>query len=277
MALKRLIWSLVRRRAFTYKITTQRGIHLTGNTKDWIQRNLYYFGVWEPNLTAWLEDRLLKGDVFVDVGANIGYFTLAASKMVGDTGSVVAVEAIPSIFEHLLAHVRANGLSNTRHINEAAVGPGAPAEVQLFLGEDANVGAASMIRGKGSSASVFVPARTLADMLTDDECRRARIIKIDVEGVEFAAVRGLGLESGRFSDQLELVVEVTSEREDLRERDGLMHYMDKLGFHAYLLREDHRFNRYADRSQTALRPMRLRESLSQVRNVVFSKTDTESL
>jgi hypothetical protein len=79
LQLKRLVWSLVRRREFAYSTTTPRGWHITGHTRDWIQRNLYYFGLWEPNLSAWIESRLSPGDVFIDVGANIGYFTLLAA------------------------------------------------------------------------------------------------------------------------------------------------------------------------------------------------------
>src|SRR5262245_24123034 len=41
LALKRLVWSLVRRREFAYSTTTPRGWHVTGHTRDWIQRNLY--------------------------------------------------------------------------------------------------------------------------------------------------------------------------------------------------------------------------------------------
>src|SRR5450755_115400 len=99
--LKRLIWSLVRRREFSFETMTSRGWRVRGNTTDWIQRQLYYFGLWEPNLSAWIERRLSTGDVFVDVGANVGYFTLLAAGVVGKTGKVVAIEPMPEIFRHL--------------------------------------------------------------------------------------------------------------------------------------------------------------------------------
>jgi hypothetical protein len=50
---------------------------------------IYYFGVWEPNITRWIVRRLASGDMFIDVGANVGYYSLLASKLVGESGSVV--------------------------------------------------------------------------------------------------------------------------------------------------------------------------------------------
>ena len=58
LALKRLVWSLVRRREFEYVTTTPQGLRIEGNTRDWIQRHLYYFGLWEPSRSAWM-----NGDV----------------------------------------------------------------------------------------------------------------------------------------------------------------------------------------------------------------------
>lgn len=61
-------------------------------TTDIIQRYLYLFGTWEPHLTAWIHQRLTPGATFIDVGANIGYYSLLAAHLVGPTGRVVAVE-----------------------------------------------------------------------------------------------------------------------------------------------------------------------------------------
>ena len=67
---------------FPFSTRTLFGGQFTGNTVDVIQRFIYYFGIWEPALTYWIRNRLKPGDVFVDVGANIGYFTVLASGLV---------------------------------------------------------------------------------------------------------------------------------------------------------------------------------------------------
>ena len=277
LALKRLVWSLVRRREFAYSTTTPRGWRITGHTRDWIQRNLYYFGLWEPNLSAWIESRLSPGDLFIDVGANIGYFTLLAASRVGPSGAVVAVEAMPAIFQHLASHVAANGLTNTRLINEAAVGPNDPAEVKLYWGGAGNIGSSGMIQHATQTESVNVAARTLAQMLTPDEYRRARLIKVDVEGVEGRTIRGLGLERGGFHERLELIVEISAGPDVETDPDDLLQYFAGLGFFPYELREDHYFHRYAYPASAVSRPQRVRRPLTAVHNVIFSKIDADSL
>jgi FkbM family methyltransferase len=74
---------------------------------------LWANGVYEPWTTDIVRRELKQGDVFVDVGANIGYFTVMASKAVGEKGRVYAFEPNPSSFQILKRNVEANGLENT--------------------------------------------------------------------------------------------------------------------------------------------------------------------
>jgi FkbM family methyltransferase len=215
--------------------------------------------------------------VFIDVGANIGYFTLLAAKRVGASGAVVAVEAMPAIFQHLAAHATANGLSNTRLINEAAVGPNDPPEVQLYWGGAGNIGSNGMLQHGTQTESVTVKARTLAQMLTPEESRRARLIKVDVEGVEGRTIRGLGLERDVFNERVELIVEIAANAEGETDPVELLQYFAGLGFFPYELREDHYFQRYAYPASAVTRPQRVRQPLTGVHNVIFSKVDAESL
>lgn len=272
-----MLWSLVRRREFDYETVTPRGWRINGHTRDWIQRTLYYFGLWEPNLTAWIERRLKRGDGFIDVGANVGYFTLLASDCVGPDGNVVAIEAMPAIYEHLARHIRDNGLTNTRVVNKAAVGPDAPAEVSLFWGDAGNLGSTGLLQQNDSLRSVTVAAGTLADILNDEECRRARLMKVDVEGVEDEVIRGLQLESGRFNESLELIVEVSCEPAREQRRTWLMNHLQRLGFFPYVLPESHNFRDFAYPRRALSSPRRLRGPLTRMHNVIFSRIDAETL
>jgi SAM-dependent methyltransferase len=96
------------------------GAKLEVDTRDSCGRKMYFFGVWEPNLTAFVQRRLRYGDAFIDVGANVGYFSALASKLVGQGGKVVAVEAIPKTYDVLLRNMKRNGALNVRGINQAA-------------------------------------------------------------------------------------------------------------------------------------------------------------
>ncbi len=70
----------------TVSAPTTFGATLRVNASDIVGKHLYYFGVWEPTITKWIAERLKPGDCFVDVGANLGYYTLLASKIVGQSG-----------------------------------------------------------------------------------------------------------------------------------------------------------------------------------------------
>jgi protein-L-isoaspartate O-methyltransferase len=59
---------------------------------------IFHFGIWEPEISYLTIELLDEGDVYVDVGANIGYDTLLASSLVGSSGKVVSIEAAPAIF-----------------------------------------------------------------------------------------------------------------------------------------------------------------------------------
>jgi Methyltransferase FkbM domain len=157
------------------------------------------------------------------------------------------------------------------------VGPDAPREVTLFWGGARNIGSSGMIARDDQAQSVRVPARPLQEILSDDECRRARVIKVDVEGVEAEAIRGLGLDSGRFDARLELIVEVAHEPERMAERDWLLRHLQGRGYFPYMLPESHNFRGYAYPERFLVRPQRLRQPLTRTHNVIFSRIDSDWL
>jgi FkbM family methyltransferase len=185
---------------------TRFGRCLAGDTRDMIQQYIYYFGVWEPELTDWITERLRAGDTFIDVGANIGYYSLLASALVGASGSVTAVEASPAIFRQLQANLARNRVTNVRSVNVAA--SDRPGTVPLFRGPEHNRGETSLFPGEGYVPDGAVEAAPLSTILEPQEIAGARLIKIDVEGAEGVVLPGLIplLSSGR--PDLELIVEL---------------------------------------------------------------------
>jgi FkbM family methyltransferase len=178
---------------------------------DFIQGFIYLFGTWEPNLTAWLRSRLQPGDVFVDVGANIGYFSLLASEAVGKGGKVVAIEASPSIFAELKANLLLNDVRNVRAVNMAVLDR--KGTVAISRGPAYNQGMSSIVpTGADFTHEAEVEGGPLGDLLTDEEIARVRLIKIDVEGAEWQVVEGLLPLFGRLRPDVEFVVEVAPER-----------------------------------------------------------------
>ncbi|MET8557642.1 FkbM family methyltransferase [Streptomyces sp. NPDC004959] len=249
------------------------------DTRDLIQRYIYMFGVWEPNLTKWLSSRLKPGDVFVDVGANIGYFSALGARLVGAGGAVVSVEASPSFAELLRANLRLNHADNVRVVEQAV--SDREETLTLVLASSANMGANSIVPYDGPiEARHEVPASPLASLLAEDEARRARVIKIDVEGAEGKAVRGLAPLLGKLRPDAEVTVEVTPSRMvELGDSAAeLLDTMAAAGFHPYRLPNDYSPGSYPAAIRAPLPPLRrLRGDVDGESDLVFSRVDADVL
>lgn len=258
---------------------TRFGASFAVDTTDLIQRYLYLYGIWEPHMTRWLERRLRPGDTFIDVGSNIGYYSVLASRLVGESGSVVAIEASPTFHRRVLRHAELNGCGNIRAVNSAVSDR---SEVLTFvLASSRNMGATSTVPYDGPAESSFeIESRPLPELLAPAEITKARVIKIDVEGAEGSVVRGLAPMLGELRPDAEITVEVTPHRmkqlgDDVAE---LLTTMREHGFHTYRLTNDYSPESYpAALSRPAAVPIRWRSPIDSESDLVFSRVDAESL
>jgi len=256
---------------FEHEITP--GIVFRANTADYLPSVVRVFGMWEPALTTFLRHRLSPGRVFVDVGANIGWFELWAAPLVGPDGTVVAIEPSPVIFERLKGQISRNGLSNVRLVEEA-VGA-ADGWVRIVDGPAWNSGQSATAVDVERPGTVV--SRPLHEILTADEVRRCRLVKIDVEGGEFDVVRGIGPVLDALPADAEIVVEVNAPRatspKDVAE---LWATFIGRGYHAYALPNDYtaRFLRDPSIPRTLAR---LDGPPAAVTDVAFSHTDEPEL
>ncbi|MFE2744110.1 FkbM family methyltransferase [Streptomyces scopuliridis] len=249
------------------------------DTQDLIQRYIYLFGVWEPHMTRWLQSRLRPGDTFIDVGANIGYYSVLASGLVGDDGQVVAIEASPAFHQRLSQQVRLNECENVRAVNGAV--SDSWTTLTFVLASSANMGANSIVPYDGPAESSFeIEARPLPELLESDEIARARVIKIDVEGAEGPVVRGMVPMLDKLRPDVEITVEVTPERmAQLGDSaEELLTTMRDHGFNVYRLANDYAPESYP----SALRgkpvvPVRWRGAVVEESDLIFSRIDAETL
>ncbi|HXF35116.1 MAG TPA: FkbM family methyltransferase [Candidatus Acidoferrales bacterium] len=195
-----------------FETTSVYGTRFEGTLSGLVQRRVFHFGVFEPNLSRFIWETLAPGDTFVDVGANVGYFAVLAARAVGAQGRVVAIEAAPSTFAALEATLERNATTNVRAVNRAAYDRTAVLPMYTVSAEE-NAGGASVAKTVGPLEAEVV-AQPLAEILERDEIARARIVKIDVEGAEAAAVAGLVPALGQTRPDLEIVVEVLAETKD---------------------------------------------------------------
>ena len=144
-------------------------------------------GVWEPQETQFLLDTLRPGDVFVDVGANIGYFSLLASRLVGAAGAVLAFEPEAANYALLEANCRRNHCDNIRCFRVALGQENAAGT--LYLNE-LNRGDHSLYPQESDRAGQGISIVN-GSTLIGATYPRVNCIKIDTQGAECDVLKGL--------------------------------------------------------------------------------------
>jgi len=222
--------------------TTYFGARIYCNPLDLIQRMILHFGVWEPDVSRVIEQNLAPGDVFVDVGANIGYDTLLASSCVGPTGRVVSIEASPRTFALLQRNLAANrASSNVRAVNAAL--SDRPGTLELYEVNAANIGAATTLASRGGTLVASVEALPLEQILTPEERSRLRLIKMDVEGAEPPILRHLLEHLPTYPASMDIVVEATPDDDPEAWRD-VFELMHAAGFTAWAIANEYELEWY---------------------------------
>jgi len=151
--------------------------------KDSILSKLIYDG-FEKEETAYVISILNEGDIFIDVGTNIGLFSLMASKKVGDEGLIICFEPSPTIFERLIENVKLNNLKN---IDARKVGlSNKSTELTFYVSKNGFDAWNSFAPSQDNKLEmeIKVPVSTLDFELKDINKSLVKVIKIDVEGWE---------------------------------------------------------------------------------------------
>jgi FkbM family methyltransferase len=153
---------------------------------DYIQRSVY-LNTFEPQESTWIKDYLQPGMTFVDVGANIGYYSLMAASLVGDRGRVFAFEPSPYVHGKLQATIDRNQIANIQAIQAGL--SDTEGNLQLFIQTQPGNHTPSMVETPGCR-SIEVPVYQLDKYLSTNQIDRVDLLKIDVEGFEPNAIEG---------------------------------------------------------------------------------------
>ena len=153
---------------------------------------LYVCGSFEPNEFAFLDRVLKPGMVFIDVGANDGYYTLFAARRVGPTGLVVAAEPSSRERAHLQRNLGRNGLDNVTVVPAAIGAASGLADLHLAHGVHAghNTLGAFAHDDVVRASLERVAIEPLDSVVSRLGLARVDFVKIDVEGAEARVVAG---------------------------------------------------------------------------------------
>ena len=216
------------------RVRTRYGFDMEVDGNSQVGRILYATGQYENEIASILARTLSDGDTFVDGGAHIGFFTVFASRCVGPTGRVIAFEPAGQTRERLLSNVSLNGCRNVSVRSEAlGASPGESVLSHLAEGE---TGQMTM-----RPVSSFAGRETVRVMALDDEAAklgRVRLIKLDLEGNELAALSGM--EGLLKAQQPDVVVEVTDDflRASGGSGSAMYRLMTDLGYQPFIIHYD---------------------------------------
>ena len=183
------------------------GLEFRCDLRDGNARVVCCTGRYEPVESALVLSLLGPGMTFVDVGANWGYFTLLAAGRVGAQGRVLAVEPDPRLFAMLSdnlnrnALLNRNGLATVTPLPVAITDVDGPITLAGYLEEQGNWGLSRMVTSREESPSCFqAEGRSLDELLDTHNVATVDLLKLDIEGAEDFALRGMstGLASGRY-------------------------------------------------------------------------------
>ena len=159
---------------------------------EWTQSDLLRDGGIEPLTSALYGKLLRRGDKYVDVGAHVGFHTLVARDLIGETGFVIAVEPQPYNCEKLLANWRANGFDNVALYVAAAGEQDSTVGLHQQTATDSSRLSMCLEPINDETRVFYVPIRRLEAILSEQGVERVRLLKIDVEGYELEVFNSLG-------------------------------------------------------------------------------------
>lgn len=149
-----------------------------------ISQELILSNKWEPYQTVLFKQNIKKGDIVVDIGAHIGYYTLIAASIVGKKGKVYAFEPDLKNFNVLRQNIKINNYKNIIPINKAVAEKNS--KLNLYI-NTANTGDHRIYKSKDKRKTIEINAITLDSILKNE---KVDLIKMDIQGSEMQALKG---------------------------------------------------------------------------------------
>lgn len=234
---------LIRRRfmhSFQRSIKTRYGNKLAGAPADTALNQVVFFrDVFEPTLSRLVWNIVEEGDICVDAGANVGYFTLLMAQKAGCTGKVISIEAAPTNAARLVQNIELNNFKDRTEVVSAACSDSS-GTLTFYLNSSSDMACRLELPKRteldywlmrNAWQSTAVRADTLSS-LVGNHASKVSFIKLDVEGVEHKLCKDI---LDHFTNS-RLCVAIEAKQPFIRET---LEPFEKAGFHAYNLHNDY--------------------------------------
>jgi len=203
---------------------------------EWIQQNIFFFGIYDKTNIEFLKKNLHRGDTFIDIGANVGNFTLLASKLIGKEGKVYAFEPVEIVANRLALNLKINKLQNVTLVRKAVYNK--TTELDFYIARKENLGMSSIKRHDTESGIIQkIPAIKLDDYFDQRSLEDVRLVKIDIEGAELYALEGMKNIINKFKPVI--MIEISPQFLHLdADRKSVFDFFDTMRYNKYVLNEN---------------------------------------
>jgi FkbM family methyltransferase len=171
-------------------VPTTDGRRLYADLATGMSDLIYFLGEYERAVTRVVSSVVRPGDICLDAGANMGWYTTLLHELAGPGGEVHAFEPVPAIFGALERNVALLHDPSNVHLRNVALGSDAgTVAIHLFAGLP-NGHASMSEMDRDDYETVDVPVITLDSYLEDQGVERVDVVKMDIEGAELMFLRG---------------------------------------------------------------------------------------
>jgi FkbM family methyltransferase len=202
---------------------------------EYIDSRLYFFGTWEPDISRFMVEHITRGSTCIDIGANVGYYTLLMSRATGEAGLVYSIEPSPSALKRLQENIDLNGLKNVRVI---PFGVSDQTGRRRFIIDADNLGASHF----EDDSEDGLELRRLCDVISRDDLANISVIKVDVEGMEASVLREILAMLPQMGARATVIAEISASNETREVVAALV----SEGFQPFLLSNRYSLVDYAD-------------------------------
>ena len=230
--IKRLGLAIATKWPFPVRTKIEGGRAMYVDLRSSVGRGIFATSRFDPEVFTPIASALKPGDTFLDIGANVGYYSMLAIDLIGPKGCIHAFEIDPRPLKCLRKTIKKTHINNIV-IHACAVGE-ASGTLAFSMGLDCGHSSLS-----NKPTGMEVPVRTIDQMVSSDDSLSIKAVKIDIEGGELQALRGM---SRILREQHPLLV-IESD-EDLQEAFGynqadLIAYLESFDYKVSPLLKSH--------------------------------------
>ena len=225
-------------------------VKLNIQTGDLISNYIFHFGIWEPEITRYIYRSIekLSGRSFIDIGANIGYFSILVAKNNADA-MVYCYEPLPKSYQLLISNIKLNKISNIDARPWAISDQNG--ELKIYEGHQMNIGNSGIFDEQETGNY----HKTNSVQLLDEIIKMKfppKIIKIDTEGSERKILFQIEMVVEKLPQDIEFIIEINPSLIGIENANEILKRFISMGFIAYKIKNSYKIESYLVKNENEI-------------------------